>query len=442
VSKVIDAAFSARERDKLLAEVREHLPAFLHRGATEQHDPVGDVRELLNLEKEDLSRVISVHECLASDVQAFGAALRDDLRRPITASVRPPEPSQSVRGPVDWGATVSRRALEAANPFLFVVRPAQRLFDTPENRALAWLLEELRAATSVALSGSSGFGESAEPSPYDRDGWSERIELLRARLEEARRVYWLRGVRAEAPTTMTLKRLRAARQEFYAVRLAAALEVALRLANPSAEVLTEILAQRYFRPERTWLLFELAIALRLARAFAAQSPQRRKTRLLVGGGRSSFARYDFGDAGELALFYQAWPRGSGQSIRRDTGDRHGLRRSSSRPDIVIVGTGRLSDAVVLELKATYSSGYLGSGLSQLLGYLAEWPDLWTRQPAGWLVAPASEAFQDRPAVLNEPLWMLSAERIGRAAVERFLGSATAAAVSRPSRRARGSRRGG
>jgi hypothetical protein len=418
VSEVIDADFSAEERELLLTEVKEHLPAFLHRGASEQHDPAGDVRALLNLEARDLARVIAVHECLDDAVLAFGSGLAAGLRRPLTSSTRPPEIGQSVRGPIDWGATVSRRALEAGNESLFVVRSAQRVFDIEENRTLAWLIGRLESATAAVLPARSTDSQSTE-SGTELPGWWQRIERLRQQLQAARRVQWLREVPAEAPTPLTLKRLRSSRSAFYARTTIGAAESVLRLTAPDEKMLTEVLAQRYFRPAETWRLFELAVALRLARALAEASPMPRKSRLLVGAGGRPFARYGFEDGSEVALIYQGWPDDGSGSLRRQTGDWHDLRRSASRPDIFIARRGPKPDAVVLELKATFSSSYLGSGLSQLLGYVAERPDLWKRRPAGWLVAPASSAFQDRPPDGDAPLWMVGAERVGDAAVARF-----------------------
>jgi hypothetical protein len=186
VSKVVDTDFPPRVRARLLSDIRSYLPAFLHRGASEQHDPAGDVRELLNLEAGDLQRVVAVHQSLDEAVLAFGEALQQGLRQPIASSIRPPEVSQSVRGPVDWSATVSRRALEAGNPALFVVRSAQRIFDTPENRALVWLLDRVQASTRVALREVSA--EASEPPNGNGSGWAAQIQGLSNQVYAARRV--------------------------------------------------------------------------------------------------------------------------------------------------------------------------------------------------------------------------------------------------------------
>jgi hypothetical protein len=55
------------------------------------------------------------------------------------------------------------------------------------------------------------------------------------------------------------------------------------------------------------------------------------------------------------------------------------------------------------MKASRSPGYLGSGLSQLLGYLAERPEMPGVAPRGWLVAPAAAPFSRADADPGEPL---------------------------------------
>src|SRR4051812_9752186 len=117
----------------MLDEVRERLPLFLQPGAAEHRDPLGDVQGLTALHPQDLARVIAVHLCLSDEAQAFGAALDRGLRRPITSSIRPREVTQAVRGPIDWAGTVRARATSGTDPTLFVVRPARKVFETPEN---------------------------------------------------------------------------------------------------------------------------------------------------------------------------------------------------------------------------------------------------------------------------------------------------------------------
>jgi hypothetical protein len=406
---VVDTQFSADQRQAYLAEVRYFLPAFLSAAATEQPDPVGDVKELLNLRDRDLGQVIATHLALSEPIRRLGARLADGLRRPITSSVRPREPSRSVRGPIDWGATVRLRAGVAGDPTMFVIRPARRVFDTPENRVLAWVVEELDRQLRRAA-------PSPESPPEERT-WLGEIISLRSRLLYARSRTWLRDVPPAEPSPAAIKRLRAARTAFYAIVVPEAVGLLRRFVQPSPEDITELLSERWFLPARDWQLFELLVTLRLARAFAATAEGKRKTRLLTGAGKAPVARYALKGGDEILLWYQSWPDMAGGSRHWEAIQRHQIRGAGGlRPDIVIERRGTKRANLILELKGTKSGSYLGAGIAQLLGYLHDRPDMSASRLEGWLVAPSSEAFDSAPRG-SDDLWLVDADHVGAAAVE-------------------------
>jgi hypothetical protein len=409
VSELVDTDFSPQERDALLDEVRYHLPAFLSSSAVEREDPVGDVSELLNLSAADLRRVVAVHLGLSAQVTAFATGLRIGLRRPITSSTRPRVVTQAVRGPIDWGATTRLQSTSAAIG-LYVVRPARRVFDTPENRALAWALQRLEAELDAVAPGPDATAS----------GWAARLQTNLRAIQAARRHPWLREIPPERPDASTLKRLAAARTLFYRLLLPEVLRAMHRwLDAPSPTDITELLCARYFEPSRNWQLFELVVALRLARTFGEVSIGKRRGRLLAGTGRAPFARYRVSGGAEILLWYQAWPHSAGASVQTAARQRHSIVSGETRPDIVIERRSISPMLVLLELKATRSASYLGQGLSQLLSYIKERPALLSQPACAWLVAPASTAFEAAPPDLVEPLWVVDADSVAQAAVERF-----------------------
>lgn len=409
------------ERQALLREVRSYLPAFLRRGATEQPDPAGDVRELLSLEKEDLDQVVAVHQCLAPAVLRFGETVEAGLRRPASQQTFAVENSQAIRGPIDWVATGKERARVPGEVARYAVRqPSSSTYDTVENRALVWLLDRLDELVDKAVFWA--IRKSDAGADGTELGWSEKIEELKGQLAAARQVPWISGLVAEYPTSWVLRSLRAARDRFYAEVLPAAIDSVTRLNEPSDAALTAILSERYFQPEDDGTLFQVAVALRLAKAFEALCPNPRRTRLLMGDGRSSFARFAFEDGSEVSLAYQAWP-GNQETMRLSFGKRHKIRNSRrSIPDLIILRQGSTEDAVILELKASTKEKTLRGGLEELLAYLADRPDLWGARPAGWLVAPASEAFEGAAADSSFPIWILDADTVAAAATDRFVTS--------------------
>lgn len=417
MSEVIDVQLDSVERLSYLDEVREHLPAFLSEVAYGRAEPLGDVSALLNLRAEDLRKVINTHLAFTEPIIRFVDALPEALRRPISSSLRPQVVTQAVRGPVDWAATYRTRYQQGGNPALFVVRPAERIFDTPENQALVWLLSELTKrieAVRPVETDSSGV--------MDGESWFPHVIGLSRQLAEAHRHRWLSAVRPVRPTALTLHRLRSARSEFHAIVLPDAIEALLRYTErPSPDDITELLCQRYFEPRLNWQLFELVIALRLTREFEEHlGVKRSPRRLLVGWAKVPFARYESG--GEVVqLWYQAWPELETRSLLRETRERHKLGAGSTRPDFVIErrADDTLVDVLLLEVKASRNSRTLGAGLVQLLGYLKERPDFWPKETPGWLVAPESPAFKPGSAE-GEPLWMVDSDQVANAAADRML----------------------
>lgn len=411
----VDTRFAEAERSELLQEVRSQLPAFLSAAASEQTDPLGDVSELLNLTKRDLDRVTAVHVALDASVRQFVTGLAAGMRSPVSSTERPRVATQSVRGPIDWGATIRHQTQTGTVAGIYIVRPARRVFDTPENRALAWALDALDRFLRLARPATTD-GAVADA---DR-GWAQELGAAGVRVRESRRLYWLRSVQPERPDAIAMRRLTGARSALYKVHLPALITTLHRYTqDPSADDVTELLSQRYFRPDRDWQLFEVVVALRVARAFAERSIGRRRARLLVGGGRAPFARYLISPSHEVRLWYQAWPTTAGASLHRDVVQRYSIQAGPTRPDLVVelLHHGVTVDAVLLELKATRSASYLGAGVLQLLGYLKDRPGLFLQRPAGWLVAPRSSAFESvDPAGLE--VWAVNADDVASALVDR------------------------
>jgi hypothetical protein len=228
-------------------------------------------------------------------------------------------------------------------------------------------------------------------------------------------------VAAVRPTDRVRRRLAAARIRFYKVLVPAVLAAIGRYTeNPAPEDVVELLSQRYFEPARDWQLFELVVALRLAKAFQVRSVEKRKARLMIGTGGSPYARYVMPDGAEVRLWYQAWPRDAGDSAYADALSRYGIRGGPSRPDLIAQKRvqGVTVDTVILELKASRNSPYLATGLVQLLGYLKDRPSAHHTRPAGWLVAPASNAFRSA-AHEGSDLWALDADAVAAELVKRF-----------------------
>lgn len=418
----IHAALSIDERNALLEEVRGQLPAFLSAATDEHVDPAGDVAELLNLDPRDLARVVAVHVLLSDPVRRFVSALREGIRRPLTASERIREPSRAIRGAVDWGDTVRLRATSGHSAPTFVVRSATRVFDLPENRALLWVIDRLLAEAALATAWTADEG-SLGP-------WRDEIRAMTQELQRAKRTTWLRSVPPVRPDGHAVRRLGAARTRFYRIDLPECLEIVERFRErPSAVDVVELLTQRYFVPTRDWQLFEVAVSLRIAKAMNTVAARRRASRLLVGVGRKPFAGYILGDGSRVNLWYQSWPRSMSESVHRTVRSRYSIGGGDLRPDIVVehLVHGE-SKCIVLELKASRSGTYLAEGVGQLLSYLKDRPTALAERPNAWLVAPRSDAFKSVDSDTLE-IWTVAAEDVGAAVQRRFLDSMATGGVS-------------
>jgi len=143
------------------------------------------------------------------------------------------------------------------------------------------------------------------------------------------RVEWLREVAPQRPDARALQRLAATRLAFYRVNVGRGVRALLAAEYPSDQALVDILSERYFVPDKAWRLFEVMVALRLAREFAAACGSPRLARLLVGAdGADPFARYRLPDGDEIQITYQGWPTSPGPSRRWVIAKNHGFHPGS------------------------------------------------------------------------------------------------------------------
>ena len=329
---VVDARFSDQEYQRSLDEVREYLPAFLSPAATENHDPVGDVTELMALEQSELDRVMAVHVCLSEAATVFGAALEQSMRRPLTSTERPEVLTQAVRGPIDWGATIRRRAQSGWDLSQFAVRPSRRVFDTPENRALVWVLDELELAVSRSGSGSR-FGGAGR-------GWVGGSARGTSGSTATRAAYRV-AARASQPAAhpRVQQRLAASRLSFTDTRSATSSACCWRWLTRTSRRSRRSCASATSSQHRAWKLFEVLVALRLARELRPDPEHglgARRQRVVAGWpGTVALLGSGLPDGGELSLTYQGWPPGGGASVRQRTASRHAFSPKPSVPDLFV-----------------------------------------------------------------------------------------------------------
>lgn len=413
----IDSSLKPDLRAVMLSEVQELLPAFLSAASIEREGPVNAAVELLGLPESDLRRIMAVHLMLSDPVRELIAALPTGIRHPITSSARPRVAGRSVTSGIDWAATARHRATSSPTGDIWVTRPANRIFDIPENRALAWVLKTLEER-----------GAAAVPSVADAPGeWGDEIRAMTGHVHRARRTAWLEGVPSVWPGDEAYYRLTADRMGFYRLRVAtAARHLRNLLFAPSADDVVAALSQRYFEPTQDWKLFEIAVLMRITNGLATLGTRLSPTRLFHEGKGRPFSVYRVSPSREVRVWYQAWPPATAPSALADAIRHYGLPPGGNRPDIVIefIDAGRSTRALVLELKASTSGPYLSSGFAQLLGYLKDRPALLAAPASGWLVAPPGAGYVSKSAGTRS-LWITSSSEVAAA----ILSIATSAELS-------------
>ncbi|GAB3201819.1 hypothetical protein GCM10027062_24940 [Nocardioides hungaricus] len=402
----IDSSMEPDLRAVMLSEVEALLPAFLSAASVERDGPVNAAVELLGLPESDLRRVLAVHVMLSAAVRELVAALPTGVRRPLTSSVRPRVAGRTVTSGIDWAATARHRATSSPLGDIWVTRPANRVFDIPENRALAWVLKTIEERGILAVSPTS-----------DAPGiWGDEIRAMTAVVHRARRTAWLEGVPAIWPGDEAYFRLKADRMGFYQTRVAnAARYLRHILLAPRPHDVVEALSERYFEPRQDWKLFEIAVLMRITRVLSAAGTRVNPTRLFHDNRNRPFASFRISPTREVRLWYQTWPPATRPSELDDAVRHYELPFGGNRPDIVVetVDAGRSVRAIVLELKASTSGSYLSSGLTQLLGYLRDRPTLLTAPASGWLVGPAGAGYASKDPD-GRALWVTSADDVASA----------------------------
>lgn len=402
----IDTSMDPALRQALLSEVRSLLPAFLSAASIERHEPVDAAVELLGLPESELRRVLAVHVMLSTPVRKLVAELPVGMRHPLTSSARPRVAGRTVTSGVDWAATAKQRATSSPLGDIWVTRPASRIFDIPENRALAWVLQKLEERGTAA----------APPVGDAPAAWGQEIQRMTATVRQMRRTAWLEGVPAVWPGDEAYIRLNADRMGFYRNRVTnAARHLQHMLVSPTPEEIVQAISERYFEPRQDWKLFEIGVLTRIACALAGIGVRVNSTRLFHDNQSRPFASFQINPARQVRLWYQSWPPASRPSELEDAVRYYELAWGGNRPDIVIelVESGVSERAVILELKASASSSYLTSGLSQLLGYLRDRPGLLKDPGSGWLVAPAGSGYMSKDPQ-GRALWVISADEVASA----------------------------
>ena len=298
----MDTEFSEADRASYIGEIRQYLPAYLSKASTSTRVRPADLGPVLDLRPRDLDAVLAVHKGLSDPVVQFVNGLSRGMRAPFTSTIQTHELSPTVRGPIDWGATIKQKTQRGISQPVFVIRPRQREFDNAANRALAHglrCLEELYEEAVGAL-------PSSDSDTSRTNDWHSELHGGLLATQQAQKMHWIRSVPARRLPPDAFRSLGAVRKRFYSNSLAQLLRYLVAFdEDPDPQVVAEAVIQRYFTPDQDWRLFEAVVALRIDAALESAGSTDIERGLLVRGQGGPYAIHRFADT-TVQLWYQHW----------------------------------------------------------------------------------------------------------------------------------------
>lgn len=308
------------DRDAVIGELRDQLWLHVSPTAT-RHATTLHAAALLQLPYGDIERLGALHFVLDPAV----SALLDDgpmLLRRLASDTRPVTEvgTDRVRGPVDWSATVRRRALDRTP--VVVTRPQYRDTDVQPNRTLALLLRAVRDAVT-GLATSTGRPEAM--------AWRVAEARRRAAVLAAHRA--LREVTPVSPNERDLVAMRAPRVRLRHATLLDAWDAYNRLVRQvDAHSVRAVVEQRGFAVAENGALFELLVLFRMRTVLTEDGWTVERARIFEGSLRFSATR----GSDTLTVYFQGVPVELRNTSTYAAAQRaHTLTASDLRPDLVL-----------------------------------------------------------------------------------------------------------
>lgn len=348
-------------RDETLRELRSHLWRYLSQSAA-VNAVESVVEDLWQLSTGETRRLAATHVALdPATARMIDEAPRALHRLRSTVYARMNEESGRLTGPVDWQRTFERR-LQTGQPTLFVSRPSERRYDTPEARLIALCLRSCSDLGELTdLNADSALGR-----PVTSPSRSARYLLGHAKLEG---VTAIRDVPERVLESLGRRGYQAFVDYWRLFRDA--------VGNLLPQTVADVVTHRLLSPADDEALFELLVGFRLLgqlelRGFTSSFGG------LLSGGQRAFASASRRDV-KLTLWWQRSPwsvlpdwRGA-DSVYGEVLASAGLARSSLRPDFILEFSEPARRVVLVEAKHTSRAGFAPdrAGVFDALAYLQD-----------------------------------------------------------------------
>jgi hypothetical protein len=325
-------------RAAALAELRDRVWLYLTDACDRETDIELEAEALLQMRPREVRRLAEVHFALGPEVQALLAAMPRLVRRLARTTVDDQERSaERIRGPIQWGPTVSYQAMSGVR-VVYVTAPARRAYETPENQVLV-----------AALGAIEEVGKRSSWLGTGRGHLSSRILSNTAAAEEWLTIRALADVSRVEPTPRMLRRVtagRAHRTYQPAVDVVVAHQRLIRALDRAA--IQQAVEEYALATRDNDRLLELQCAFRMESelaktGWAVSRPGLVKARRLFVARRDSV---------QLDIYFQTVPEPLAMDAEYEaTLDTHGITAQPLRPDLVLhVRRGPRSRWVLVEIK--------------------------------------------------------------------------------------------
>lgn len=411
-----DTCWSEADRARVLSEVEDGLWRYVARHARDVAATSQAVADLTGLTPSALDALRRLHALLSDDVVVFVDEALPALLKGLTP-VAPPRLGVGrgpVRGPIAWGATTAARARTGGDGTVYASQSAYKHFATPEALLLRRLLTSL-VASCDRLNDTVGWG--------DADGWGTTVARIdgaaRAALAD-RRLARVEEAPPLAPLAVSLAACR--RSPRGATRaLARAYERYRDLVErPTLEALWAALRERVLLPMQDDALYELWALLGVA-AVLDEAGWRLEAAALVGQRPAPFA-YRAPNGATARLVFQHAPVPWRESSRyRALFERYGVAGATRRPDLIVeLEDGHGRRYLLVEVKRTRDPGYTADSVYKVLGYLADFADVFAGQEGARAILLVWDGVADTLASSAPDALVLATHRDYRARLREIL----------------------
>lgn len=327
------------KRSELIQNVRRYLALNLYPGTTILDEAVTDLAFLASdIDPSYVRDYLRMRFLLAPQVRTFFDMLPSLRVRFAQSSMLSEAVSYGVvKGPVDWGRTMSMRMAAGGHTYpLFVTKPRTRTFDTPENQLLGYMLRRLEG---LIRSVPTRYPESLVSDAMPAKSLPAYLQSALFEVQETMRTVPMASIRDRVPQSIDQRivdRVDASRDAFY--QTTAQLYRLYRDADPDgdtprvdADSVSGLLAH-----SETERLLELAVLFKMIDALSAKlRPLGATISWQPLMSRSRYTALWSLPCGELSISLYKVPSFVKSSIYRALLEETGLHKSRTNPDISI-----------------------------------------------------------------------------------------------------------